>query len=93
MDPSLTQLLEVSVLLELNVARLYGIFHRVFLGNVRYFGRIHEAGFIGVWKMLSGKWFSDMLLGLKMFRKGKMRMIPERIQKPDEVGRLFKKGR
>ena len=65
------------------------LFHKVFLSNVRRYGRIHEMGFIGEWKILSGKWFSDLVLGARMFLKGKLSLAPEKIKKQDEVKRLF----
>ncbi len=66
------------------------VLHKVFLDNIKRFGRIHEAGFIGEWKLFSGKWFSDLFLGAKMFFKGKLAIFPEKIKKIEEVRKLFK---
>lgn len=66
------------------------LFHTIFLANIKYFGRIHEPGLIGMWKMFSGNWFNDMLLGIKMFLKGKMRLFPEKVKKIDEIKKYFK---
>ena len=68
------------------------LFHKIFLLNVEQFGRIHELSLIGGWKMLSGKWFSDLAMGAKMFLKGKLSIFPEKIEGRKEVKKLFKKG-
>ena len=71
------------------------LFHSTFLSNIKNFGRIHEASLIGVWKIISGKWFSDLMLGGKMFLKGKLKMFPEVIEGEKEIKALFgtKKGK
>ncbi|MCQ9205945.1 MAG: 4Fe-4S dicluster domain-containing protein [Omnitrophica bacterium] len=66
------------------------LFHQIFLFNIKRFGRIHEASFIGIWKALSGKWFSDLGLGAKMFVKGKLPLFPEKIKYQKDVEKLFK---
>lgn len=71
--------------------RAIRLFHNVFLLNIRNLGRIHETSLIGIWKMISGKWFSDLGLGMKMFIKGKLKIFPEKIKRQGEVKRLFKK--
>ncbi len=66
------------------------LFHELFLETIKQFGRIHEATFIGKWKFLSGKWFSDIALGIKMFIKGKLPISPEKIKNQKELKDLFK---
>lgn len=66
------------------------LFHQIFLSGIRRNGRIHEAAFIAQWKMRSGKWLSDIGLGMKMFIKGKLSIFPERIKGQKEVKGLFK---
>lgn len=66
------------------------LFHRLFLSCVRRYGRIHEAGLIMQWKLRSGKLFSDIGLGLKMFCKGKLTVFPEKVKRQKEVKRLFR---
>jgi heterodisulfide reductase subunit C len=65
------------------------LFHNLFLSNIKESGRIHELGLIGKWKTLSGKWFTDLKLGKKMFLKGKLSPFPEKIKARDEVKRFF----
>jgi hypothetical protein len=66
------------------------LFHAIFLGNIKYFGRIHELGFMAMWKVFSGQWFSDIPLGIKMFSKGKLSLKPDKIKKKKELKKLFK---
>ena len=65
------------------------LFHNIFLSNIKSFGRIHELGFIGLWKVFSGKWFSDLSLGMKMFVKGKLPVLPEKIENQKEIRKMF----
>lgn len=65
------------------------LFHQIFLIQIKLFGRIHEASFIGAWKAFSGNWFSDLGLGAKMFAKGKLSLKPEKIKNPKELKKLF----
>ncbi len=66
------------------------LFHKVFLANIKNLGRIHEAGLIGLWKAVSGKWFSDLGLGIKMFSSGKLKILPEKIKNQKEIRNFFK---
>ncbi len=66
------------------------LFHEIFLSQIRQFGRIHGASFIGKWKISSGRLFSDLALGVKMFLKGKLPIFPEKINGEKEVKELFK---
>ena len=70
--------------------RAIQVFHKAFLSSIKRYGRIHEASFIGEWKIFSGKLFNDMSLGLKMFRKGKLAIFPEKIKQQSEIKKLFK---
>ncbi|MFQ5951896.1 MAG: heterodisulfide reductase subunit C, partial [Candidatus Omnitrophota bacterium] len=65
------------------------LFHKIFLLNIKNFGRIHEVGFIGLWKLFSGKWFSDLLMGMKMFVKGKLPVLPEKTKNQKEIRKMF----
>ena len=65
------------------------LFHMVFLANIKLIGRIFEPGFIGVWKLLSGKLFNDLALGGKMFFKGKLPLVPKIIKHRKKVREIF----
>ena len=70
-------------------------FHRSFLSNVKRLGRMHELsmaldftlrseGLMGLSKQAS--------LGLGMMRKGKMKLIPDRLSAGKEVKEIFRKS-
>jgi heterodisulfide reductase subunit C len=51
-------------------------FHKAVLANLRCFGRMWEAGMIVSLKIRTRDWFKDMELGQRMFRKGKLKLLP-----------------
>ena len=65
-------------------------FHRVFLSCVREYGRLHEISLLAAYKVLSLNMFKeDMVLGALMFAKGKLRILPTRIENIDEIEQIF----
>lgn len=44
--------------------------------NIQWFGRLYELGLIMGLKLQSGEFTKDMKLGIKMFRKGKLKIVP-----------------
>jgi heterodisulfide reductase subunit C2 len=68
-------------------------FHKIFIDAIGRHGRIHEVGMLGRYKMATKDLFSDMGLGMKMFLKGKLKMMPDRIKDVDEVREIIKKSR
>ncbi|MDI6782405.1 MAG: 4Fe-4S dicluster domain-containing protein [bacterium] len=67
------------------------MFHQLFLDSVKRWGRVHELELIGLYKLKSRQFFSDMQLGQQMFLKGKLKMLPEIAGKKD-VKRIFSNG-
>lgn len=65
------------------------LFHREFLNSVRAYGRVHEAGMLMRYKLKSGQLFSDIKLGLSMFRKGKLDLFPSGIRNKAQVRVIF----
>ena len=51
-------------------------FYRAALSNIKKCGRMYEMGMIVGLKMRTFELFKDAGLGMKMFRKGKLKMIP-----------------
>ncbi|MFB0555925.1 MAG: 4Fe-4S dicluster domain-containing protein [Phycisphaerae bacterium] len=51
-------------------------FYRAALSNIKKCGRMYEMGMIVGLKMRTFEFFKDAGLGMKMFRKGKLKMIP-----------------
>ena len=68
-------------------------FHEAFLANIRMGGRINEPTLMVHYKLKSGDLFSDMAMGLDMFRKGKLSLISPRTKDMRSVRRIFEKTR
>ena len=74
------------------------LFHATFLGGIRRHGRVHELGLIIRYMIKSGEIFklkdvfAYMILGVKMFLKGKIAILPDKIKGTAEVKRLFGQG-
>lgn len=66
-------------------------FHRAFLKEVKR-GRVHELGMIGRFKFSTGRFFDDMKLGIKMFKRGRIKLLPTRVRGKKEVKRIFEKS-
>jgi len=70
-------------------------FHSIFLDIIKITGRIHELTLI-LWYMLKSgdifkfrKLVKDMILGVKMFLKGKLAIRPSTIKRWREIDRIF----
>ena len=66
--------------------------HKAFLSGIRRTGRMHELSLILEMRLRSGGYFKDMKLGIDMFRKGKLSLIPGRIKNTKDVKAMFKKA-
>ena len=66
-------------------------FHRAFLHSVEKVGRLFELGMIGEYKLRTGHLFQDMTLGPKLHSKGKLGLLPHKIQGKAALRRLFKR--
>ncbi len=51
-------------------------FYRTSLNNIHFFGRMYELGLIGMLKLSTGQFTKDMDLGIKMLKKGKLKLLP-----------------
>ena len=67
-------------------------FHTLFLKTIKTFGRVHELFLIGMYKMKTKSYFSDMELGWKMFRKGRIHLMPHRSKNLSGVKEVFKQS-
>ena len=65
------------------------IFHQAFLGSINHWGRAYEVGLIAGYKLRSGDLAGDMKLGLKMFSKGKLSLLPHPIKGKAEIRKIF----
>jgi heterodisulfide reductase subunit C len=76
------------------------IFHEAFLSSVKSTGRVYELGMIGQYtlksgdaalKLKEGSLLGEAKLGWQMFKKGKLKLFPQRIKGTGEIKKLFKK--
>ncbi len=63
------------------------LFHKVFLRDVDLLGRAYELGLMAEMNLRTGQLFKDLDLGLEMFRRGKIRVIPEFVRRRSPGGR------
>ncbi len=60
-------------------------FHRSFVDSIRLLGRVHEVSMLAEYKLRSLDLWSDLLLGVRMFRHGKLKLLPRRVARVQEV--------
>jgi len=65
------------------------IFHSVFLDTIKSKGRIHELSLILQFKLKTRDFFKDAGLGLKMYRKGKIKLFPSKFGGGKEIKEIF----
>jgi heterodisulfide reductase subunit B len=58
------------------------LFHKVFLRDVDVLGRAYELGLMAEMNLRTGRLTKDLDMGLEMFRRGKIRLLPEVVGKP-----------
>jgi heterodisulfide reductase subunit C/quinone-modifying oxidoreductase subunit QmoC len=66
-------------------------FHASFIEEIRTSGRIHEVSLIGRYKRRTKQWFQDMRLGLEMFKRGRLKLLPKKVRdrkKVEEIVRI-----
>ncbi|MBI5015594.1 MAG: 4Fe-4S dicluster domain-containing protein [Deltaproteobacteria bacterium] len=64
-------------------------FHSAFLGSIRKSGRINETAMMVSYKLQSKDYFSDMVMGLGMFAKGKLSPFAPKTKNLAAVRRIF----
>jgi heterodisulfide reductase subunit C len=60
-------------------------FHRSFVDSIRFLGRVHEMTMLAEYKLRSLDLLSDLGLGLQMFRRNKLALIPRRVRRQGQV--------
>lgn len=68
-------------------------FHETFLRAVERTGRVHEISMLGEYKIRSLQLFNDLVLGARMFLRGKLALIPKIIKGRSEVSKIMKTAR
>jgi heterodisulfide reductase subunit C2 len=65
------------------------LFHSVFLDTIKSKGRIHELSLIIQLKSKTKDFLKDAGLGWRMFRKGKIKLLPSRFGGGKEIQEIF----
>lgn len=77
------------------------IFHKAFLNSIKKKGRVHELTMIQQYnqesgdlkeKVKTGTWKNDVKLGMKMFFRGKLKLLPPKCSGVKEVQKLFEQA-
>ena len=66
-------------------------FHRIFLGNIKQWGRQYELSLILMLKLKTRDLFSDLGMGIKMLQKGKLKLLPARFKGAEGVRAIFRR--
>ena len=64
-------------------------FHRSFVGSARRFGRVHEATMLMAYKWATKDFLTDMGVGMKLFFKGKIPLLPKSVKGKAEIDKIF----
>ena len=65
-------------------------FHETVLHSLEKYGRAHKLGIMLRYKMQTGRWLSDLDVGLKMLAKRKLDLWPSKVRNNKEIVQLFK---
>lgn len=68
------------------------IFHSVFLSNIKNSGKLNEFNMIKSLKMRTGEFFKDLMVGIKLFKKGKLHITSSKIKGTDEIKKIFEES-
>ena len=77
------------------------VFHKAFLNSIKKKGRVHELTMIQQYnqesgdlieKVKTGTWKDDVKLGMKMFFRGKLKLLPPKCSGVKEVQKLFEQA-
>lgn len=60
-------------------------FHRSFVDSIRFLGRVHEITMLAEYKLRSLDLLSDLGLGLQMFKRNKLALLPKRVKQQAQV--------
>ena len=68
------------------------LFNAIWMNILKYGGRLYEVGLTGIFNVFTAKPFKDLPLGLKMIRKGKLKLLPS-VKKPFSMMKMFARAR
>lgn len=81
---------EIAARESIAAPRAVRAFHQAFLDQIKISGRMFELGLIMEYKLRSGELMKDAAAAPGMLRRGKLRLVPQRIRGVKEVRRIFK---
>ncbi len=87
MDSLREMALEAGVVADRNIVLL----HQEFVESIRRTGRVHEATMLAAYKLKSRDFMTDLGPGLKLFLKGKIPLLPSRVQGIREIRDIYEK--
>lgn len=64
-------------------------FHLEVVRSIERHGRAHKLGIMLRFKLLTGEWFKDVDIGMKMLARRKLDLRPSRVKALKEINRLF----
>ena len=67
-------------------------FHKAFLNTIKRNGRLHEMGLVLDYKTRSLDLLQDLALSPGMFKRGKLRILPEQVKNRKEIKHIFTIG-
>ena len=73
--------------------KMIPVFHESFLSSVQRNGRLYEAGMLIGYKLKTKNYTQDMQLGMQFFKKGKLKLLPEKISRIREIKQIFEKAK
>lgn len=65
--------------------------NKLFLDNIRTYGRQYEMRLAAVFNMKSGQFLKDFMLGPKLITKGKLKMFHQKNKNLPEIEKIFKR--
>ena len=68
------------------------LFNWLWMRMIKYMGRMYEIGLTGMLNLFTGKPFKDLTLGIKMIRKGKLKLLPS-IKNPFVTMKMFSRAK
>jgi heterodisulfide reductase subunit C2 len=63
--------------------------NKLFLDNIRTYGRQYELRLAAVFNVKSGQYLKDMMLGPKLISKGKLKMLHQKSRNIVEIKKIF----
>lgn len=67
------------------------LFHQYFLENVRKRGRTFEGELLARYQLKTGQAFKNAALGLRMFLKGRMALLPESVENKKAFEEIYRR--